>query len=97
MRALAFETIEQFDQIARETLVSERLVERRIRFAMSANVGTNHAKIACEIRNPRIEPQRTAHPGMNQNHVLRFFPRIGEIVDEIMQLGAVARMPEIIG
>ena len=89
--------IEQFNEVARESFVGQRLVERRFGFPVPANVRTHDAIIACEVRNPAMQAQRTAHPRMNQDNRLGFFPRIGEIVFKIVQLRAVAGVPEIGG
>ena len=93
MHTLAVKPIDEFDEIARKPLIRERLIQTGLRFTMAANVGTHDAIVPRKMRHPGVQPQRAAHAGVQHHNAFGLLPRICEIINAIMQIGAVARLP----
>src|SRR5204863_2178978 len=94
MRFVDAKMIEQLNDILCQALKRELSRTREFGLSMAAQFQPDHAKIAREVRHPRIKAARASHCRMQQDECFALAPWIRVIVDHIAQAQAVA-CPEL--
>src|SRR6266542_4174177 len=87
MRGLDTEVIEQSGQIAEIGVEADAALEIEVLagFALAAPVRPDDFIEAAQVRHPRAPEFRRARIAVLQDHVWRVFPRIGEIVELVIE------------
>src|SRR3972149_2584482 len=91
MRLVDFKVIEQLERVLGEAFFVERKgVGRHLRGAVTARIGADYAVARDESRHHRAETPCTSHSRMQHKQRLGEFPWVGEVIDVIGDLDAVA-------
>ena len=91
VRGGKLQVVKQLERILHQALFVERQILRRnLRRAVAARIDADDAETPREARHHRVEAPRAAHGGMQHHERLGRAPRVGEVVDVIRDLDAVA-------
>jgi hypothetical protein len=92
VEARGADVVRQLHDVLDDALLVELAGTRNLGLPVTAHVDAHHAKVAREMRHPRVEAPGATHRGVDQDQRVGRLPRIGEIVDGVSDSEAVRRL-----